>query len=325
MTAPDTTGQPSGQPPPRAQRFDPAAERWSPHRWTSELGPALVIAMRKALRSGSSGRPAHRHGVVWQCRFTPSGEAAGLSDFAAFGGSDTPVLARFSNLRTRLGGRDIRGMATKWLPPDGEVTDLVAMSLEVFPVRRARDFLALLEAARKPPARAVAEVLGLIVTLRVPPLALVQGIRALMSRRDPMDTTYHGVQTLRLVRERAGMAPERRPMRYRWMPAGDDAGHHAAAAASPRDGATRFTLELVLGHPGWRRLDDPTWRWPTRAPSVRAGELVLEQIVEPEPENLAFNPLMLAPGIEPGTDDIFADRAGAYAVAHAARARDGAA
>ena len=114
-------------------------------------------------------------------------------------------------------------------------------------------------------------------------------------------------------------------MRYRWMPAGDDAGHHAAAAASPRDGATRFTLELVLGHPGWRRLDDPTWRWPTRAPSVRAGELVLEQIVEPEPENLAFNPLMLAPGIEPGTDDIFADRAGAYAVAHAARARDGAA
>jgi catalase len=318
VTAPDT----AGQPPPRAQRFEPAAERWSPHRWTSELGPALVIAMHRALQTGGGGRPAHRHGVVWQCRFTPSGEAAGLSDFAAFRDNETPVLARFSNLRTRLGRRDITGMATKWLPADGEVTDLVAMSLEVFPVRRARDFLTLLEAAQKGPARAVPAVLGLIVTLRVSPRALMQGIRAAASRRDPMETTYHGVQTFRLVRVRApGMAPERRPMRYRWVPIGDGARGRTAAAASPRDDATRFTLELVLGHPGWRRLDDPTWSWPKHAPSVRAGELALERIIEPEPESLAFNPLLLAPGIEPGTDDIFPDRAGAYAVSHVARAR----
>ena len=217
-------------------------------------------------------------------------------------------------------------MATKLLPDDGEVTDLVAMSLEVFPVRRSRDFLALLEATHKGPVRAVAAVLGLIVTRRVSLRALLRGIRAALSRRDPMDTTYHGVQTFWLVHDRApGLAPERQPMRYRWVPVGGDARGSKAAAASPRDDETRFTLELVLGHPGWRRLDDPTWRWPKDAPTVRAGELVLERIIEPTPENLAFNPLLLAPGIEPGSDDIFSDRAGAYAVAHATRVRGGSA
>jgi catalase len=48
---------------------------------------------------------------------------------------------------------------------------------------------------------------------------------------------------------------------------------------------------------------------------------VLDRIIEPEPEDLAFNPLLLAPGIEPGPDDIFSDRAGAYAVAHASHAQ----
>lgn len=113
-------------------------------------------------------------------------------------------------------------------------------------------------------------------------------------------------------------------MRYRWVPVGGVARGSTAAAASPRDDETRFTLELVLGDRGWRRLDDPTWRWPKDAPTVRAGELVLERI-EPTPENLGFNPLLLAPGIEPGSDDIFSDRAGAYAVAHATRARGGSA
>jgi catalase len=309
----------------RAQRFEPSAERWTPHRWTSELGPALVIAMRDALGTRGGGRAAHRDGVVWTGRFTPSGAAAGLSDFAGFRGAEVPVVARFSNLRTRRGERDIRGMATKLLPLDGEMTDLVAMSLEVFPVRRARDFLALLEAAReaahKGRVRGALAVLGLIVTLRVSLPALVRGIIALASRRDPMDTTYHGVQTFRLVRDRApGMAPDRRPMRYRWVPIGDDARRGKAARASARD-ETRFALELVLGDPGWRRLDDPTWAWPKDAPTVRAGELVLDRIIEPEPEDLAFNPLLLAPGIEPGPDDIFSDRAGAYAVAHASHAQ----
>lgn len=321
MTAPEAPRQAV-----RAQRFEPSAERWSPHRWTSELGPALVIAMRDALDTRGGGRAAHRDGVVWKGRFMPSGEAARFSDFAGFRGAEVPVVARLSNLHTRRGERDITGMAIKLLPPDGEMTDLVAMSLEVFPVRRARDFLALLEAADKAAhegrVRGALGVLGLIVTLRVSLPALVRGVIALASRRDPMDTTYHGVQTFRLVRDLApAMAPDRRPMRYRWVPTVDDARHRAAPAASAPDGETpRFTLELILGDPGWRRLDDPTWSWPKDAPTVRAGELVLDQIIEPEPEDLAFNPLLLAPGIEPGPDDIFSDRAGAYAVAHASHA-----
>lgn len=50
-----------------------------------------------------------------------------------------------------------------------------------------------------------------------------------------------------------------------------------------------------------------------------AGELIIDRVLQPEAPDLAFNPAVLAPGIEPGHDDLFSDRAGAYAVAQASR------
>src|SRR5262245_58570239 len=130
------------------QRFKPSAERWSPHRWTADLGPALVGAIRESTGGAPGERVAHRHGVVWTGTFTPSGDAAGLSDYTGFRGGSVGAVARISALRGRLGDRGTIGMATKLLPAGGEVTDLVAMSLDVFPVARARGFIALLKVRR---------------------------------------------------------------------------------------------------------------------------------------------------------------------------------
>lgn len=318
MAAPDAPRQDA----PRAERFQPSAEQWSPNRWTSELGPALVVALRTLFRSPRSERPAHRYGVVWTGRFTPSGEAAGLSDFVGFRGDEYPVLARFSNLFRGHGERDIQGLSTKLMLPGGEVTDLVAMSADVLPVRRSRDFLALLEALQKGPVRSVPAVAAMLVSRRLAPRAVLVGVVTAARWRDVRHTTFHGVHTFRLVRRAAagsaaGTAPERRPARYRWVPA--RAGRGGGSAGPSESDAIRFTLELVLGRPDWPRIDDPTWRWPRHAPTVRAGVLVLERIIQPEPKLLGFNPAVLAPGIEPGDDDLFSDRAGAYAVAQAER------
>jgi catalase len=303
---------------PRAERFEPSGEQWRPHRWTSELGPALVEALRTTLGTTAGERPAHRHGVVWTGRFIPSGGAAGLTDFVGFRGDGSKAIVRFSNLFRRPGDRDVAGMATKLMLADGDVTDLIAMSVDLFPVRTSARFLALLEALRGGPVRALPRVAALLATGRLSVRALVHAVVTVRQGRDIRRTTFHGVQTFRLVRTSAtGGPPERRPVRYRWVPG--DAGVPAGAAGASETDQLRFTLELVLGNPAWARVDDPTWRWPRRAPTVVAGELVLDEIVQPEPRDLAFNPAVLAPGIEPGDDDLMSDRAGAYAVAQAER------
>jgi catalase len=300
---------------PSTRPFEPSAEQWSPHRWTADLAPALVSALRESLGGEPDERVAHRHGTVWKGSFTPTGAAAGLSDYAGFRGRSFDAVTRFSNLRGRLGARGITGMATKMLSPDREVTDLVALSLEVFPVRSARDFLALLDSLRQRPASALGGTTTMIVTGQVSASALARVVRDGVKRHVVDQTTFHGVHTFRLVRTSTdGLRSERRPVRYRWRPGGPD-------ASPPPDGRMRFTLELVLGDPAWPRLDDPTWRWPARAPAVPAGTLELHDAIEPQPADLAFNPLVLAPGIEPACDEVLSDRAGAYAVAHVARAR----
>lgn len=302
----------------RAEPFEPSAEQWGPHRWTSELGPALVVALRGLLKAPPSDRPAHRHGVVWAGSFTPSGEAAGLSDFVGFRGSEYPVFARFSNLFRKPGKRDVRGMAAKLMLPGGEVTDLVAMSAEVFPVRSSRDFLALLNALQKGPLRSLPSVAAMLGSRRLSAHAVLLALVTTVRNGDAKTTTFHGVHTYHLVRNTGpGVPPERRLVRYRWVPAGS--AETGRAADSSNTGQLRFTLELVLGHPGWGRVNDPTWRWPRRAPTVRGGELVLDRTIEPEPRELAFNPAVMAPGIEPPDDGLFSDRAGAYAVAQASR------
>jgi catalase len=275
----------------------------------------LVAALRRLLKAPPNDRPAHRHGVVWEGHFTPSGAAAGLSDFAGFRGSKYAVVARFSNLFRQPGEPDIMGMATK-LMPEGEATDLVAMSAEVFPVRRSRQFLALLETLQERPVRLLPSIAGMLASRQLSAPAVLGGVVAAVRNGGFESTTFHGVHTFRLVRGSGpGMPPERRPVRYRWVPGGSAGGE---AAAGSEAGDVRFTLELVLGNPGWTRLYDPTWRWPRHAPTVRAGELILDRMLAPEPK-LAFNPAVLAPGIEPGDDDLFSDRVGAYAVAQASR------
>ena len=310
-----------GAPDPRSevdlptQRFEPSAERWSPHRWTADLGPALVGAIRESVGGDTGERVAHRHGVVWTGTFTPSGEAAGLSDYAGFRGGSIEAVARISALRGRLGARGTIGLATKLLPAGGEVTDLVAMSLDVFPVARARGFIALLKVRRSRGIRELGGMLTMLLTGQVSASALARSVMDGARRHVPEQTTFHGVHTFRLVRStNAALQSERRPFRYRWRPGGTTAG-------APQDGSMRFVLELVLGDMAWPRVDDPTWRWPAHAPTVPAGTLVLDEQMEREPPELAFNPLVLAPGLEPGGDDLLSDRAGAYAVAHVARVR----
>jgi catalase len=304
----------SDTPLPSSRDFQPTAAQWAPNRWTAEDGPALVHSMVKVFDGRPDERLAHRDGVVHRARWVSTGFAADRSDFAGFGdGVELDAIARHSALHRKLGDRDVVGMAVKLFLPGGEVTDLVAMTLPVFPVRESRHFVQLLDALARGGVRAPAGVAFLVATGRVPLPAAVAAVRTVASATEYRAATYHGVQTFHLTRAQDDGTTLRTPVRYRWVPEGGPAG-----AA----GALRFRLELAVGDPAWRHLDDPTRAWPRGAPMIRAGVLEVGDAID-EPRGLAFNPLVLAPGIEPGDDDIFAGRAGAYPLAHVRRSRPG--
>src|ERR671926_1955618 len=106
----------------------------------------LVDAIGKAGGRYEGHRAAHAKGVVLTGTFTPTAEAPRLTRAAHFAGDPSRVTVRFSNGGANpesndAGVGDGRGMATKFYLPDGSTTDIVALSLPVFFVRNADEFL----------------------------------------------------------------------------------------------------------------------------------------------------------------------------------------
>jgi hypothetical protein len=347
---------PQAQVPPRraeprqATRFDASMERWSPARWTAELGPMLVDAIDDLQRRPAehrNDRGFHRRGFVYRGRFRSTGLAERHSDFLPFRrGTESDAVVRLSAFdkepaSDRAPVRDVLGMAVKLLAPlggddsdapgdptsgepvlapgAGETSDFVAMTADVFPVRTSLQFHRLLRVLGR--ARTLDRVRGLLwltVTLQASPAGMMRFARALQTRHaDVFEPAYHGVQTFWLL-EHPGRddrpALEATAMRYRWLPL---PGEGPVSEASPRS----FLLELSLrsADTPHDELIDPSRRWRPAGARLIAGRLDLLEALPEDDRDLAFNPVVLAPGIEPSDDDLFAGRRGAYAVSHLRR------
>jgi catalase len=154
--------------------------------------------------------------------------------------------------------------------------------------------------------------------MQVNAFALWRFLIALRTRHACLfEPAYHGVQTFWLVKthdqeDRSGLKAT--PMRYRWLPVSGDG---PVSHSSPRS----FLLELTIrsSDAPHGELINPSRRWPPDCERMIAGRLDLLEALPGDDRNLAFNPIVLAPGIEPSDDDIFAGRRGAYAVSHLRR------
>lgn len=325
----------SPEPSAKASRFDATDERWSPTRWTGELGPLLLDQIRRLeLDGGPTERPAHGHGFVLKGEFEATADGwsrrqlTALTDFEPFAeASVTPALARFSNLRARLDKPDLMGFAVKLVPEDGEESDLLAFSIELLPVATTRDFSTLLNLAAQK-ALALPRLGLMVVSRRVAPRALWGVIKgATTNNGNGFATEFHGMQTFRLVHTGADHVVQSTPFRYRWVPhATNPAGTYREFKKKVEAGLgeerIRFTLELITQQLGNRatagdlaRIDDPRYRWLDQTNVVEAGVLTLEpELLKEERGELGFNPGTLAPGLAIGDSDLFSTRQGAYTI-----------
>jgi catalase len=284
---------------------------------------ALVDAIGKAGGVYPGHRAAHAKGVALSGTFTPSSEAASLTRASQFAGEPVRVTVRFSNggadpASADAGIGDGRGMATKFYLPQGGTTDIVALSLPVFFVRDAEEFLEFTLAraesfesvgefiASHP---ATAQAVQLIAPTLVPPASYATMV-------------YNSLHAFRLV----NAGGDRRWIRWRWVPeAGVEWLPDDRRDSADRDFLqteiferlpVRFTLVARVATPGLP-TDDPTAAWPEDLEAVEMGTVELggpETERERGDDVMVMDPARVTDGIEVSDDPILQIRSAAYSV-----------
>lgn len=274
--------------------------------------PAQLVADLHGAFGEHRARAVHAKGVILEGRFTPDPDARTLTTATLFT-AGVPIIVRFSDftglpdIPDTSGGASPRGMAIKFLMPDGSAMDIVAHSFNGFPVARSAEFSTLLQAIAAS-GSGVAKPTPLDAFLVSHPAA-----RTFLTTQKPAPVSwatsaYFGVNALAFI-DAGGQAHH---VRYRFVP---EAGEHqlgdAALKASLPDylapeirarvarGPIRFAWYAQLAETG-DPIDDPSIAWPESRRLVRLGTLTIDRLGDDNvvaDRALAFMPGNLPPGI----------------------------
>lgn len=273
-------------------------------------------------------RAVHAKGLCCRGSFTATAEAATICIAPHLQGAEVPVTVRFSNGSGRPtradGARDERGMAVKFLLPDGASTDIVSLTLPVFFVKTPEDFFAFLETQIPDPETGKPDFERVKAFVdEHPETQKALGFSMFsMAPASYANCTFHGIHAFRMT------APDgtQRFVRYRWEP---DAG--AATLTDDetrtlgkeylRDELERRLSSSTIGFDLWLQIGteeddptDPTTPWPEERDSIRAGHMSLTEFIDKECEPMIFDPGRVVEGIERSDDRILHARSGAYSV-----------
>jgi catalase len=274
-------------------------------------------------------RPAHAKGILLTGVFTPSSQAASLTRAPHLQRNSTPVTVRFSDFAgiptiadNDPQGAGPRGFAVRFHLAEHVHTDIVAHSVDAFPVRTTEGLLEFLNAViatnlAGPHPNAIEQFLGAhpaaarFVQIPKPiPTSFVQ-------------ESFFAVSAFKFTNAE-GIS---RYGRYRILPAAGNKylGEAEATARSPnflfdeiKDRVARepvrFRVSVQLAEDG-DITDDATVRWPEERRQLAFGEISLDQIAPnntSEQQHIIFDPIPRVDGIEASADPLFEPRANIY-------------
>lgn len=308
----------------------------SPER-LDERTPAHLVGDMHAAFGRHAARAVHAKGIIATGRFIPSPDALSLCRANLFE-AERPIIVRFSDF---TGLPDIpdydprgqpRGMAIKFLLPDGGNYDLVCHSFNGFPVANAAEFGELLLAIGSSGPGAPSPT-KLELFLAAHPRAQHFLTNQTPPPQSYATTGYYGVNACQLTGPGGAIAY----VRYRVMPV---AGEHYldAARLAERDadylaeemqarvsaGAVDFMWLAQIAEDG-DPIEDPSAPWPDTRRLVPLGILRIEALTPPSTHvdrSLFFLPGTTPPGIAVA-DPMLTIRNAAYPSSYAHRTGQG--
>jgi catalase len=298
----------------------------------------LVEAMRALAGSHPGFRPAHAKGIVCSGTLRGAPDAPRMSRAPHLQGQAVPTVMRFSNASGNPGVHDglanTRALAVKFQLPDGKNADILANTIEGFPVRTPEDFLAFLRAQLPDP------VTGQPARDAVPRfLDSHPAARAFIGRlmQKPVPASYgqasYYAEHAFLFTAADGTS---RFGRYRWMPEAGEAylspGEattrsanflHEELESRLHNGPVVFRLLLQLAGES-DPTDDVTALWPPDRPLVELGRLEVTGISPTgaaDERRMVFDPTNLTDGIDLSADPILLARSAAYSISYDRRSK----
>jgi len=298
----------------------------------------LVDVMRALAGSHPGFRPVHAKGIVCSGTFRGTPEARRVSRAPHLQDQAVPTVMRFANAsgnpEVHDGLTNVRSLAVKFQLSDGKHADILANSIEGFPVRTPEDFLAFLRAQLPDLATGQPAPDGVSRFLDSHPTARAF-LGRLMQKPVPASygqATYHGEHAFRFTAA-DGIS---RFGRYRWIPeAGeaylspDDASTRSAnflreeLESRLRNGPVVFHLLLQLAGES-DPTDDVTALWPADRPLVELGRLEVTGISPTgaaDERRMVFDPANLTDGIALSDDPILLARSAAYSISYDHRSK----
>lgn len=299
------------------------------------LAAKLVEAIHQDFGGFHPGyRDVHAQARYYAGVFKATPEAKELSRATHLQGDPILVSIRHSNSKSGnpMGPANTPSMAVKFYLPDGTITDLVALTLPLFPARTPEETLELLEAFRPDSKTGQPDPDRARRFLATRPWVAhaIQLAKALPASVSLAQTAFHMLHAFRFV----NAADEAQYARYHWEPEAGVAGQTMEELqkqppsylfeeyeARLRKGPAIFNLVLQLAGKG-DPTDDPNAPWPDDRPRVRIGRLeitrptTVEEIGDPV---MMHDPTRLTDGIEPSDDPVLAVRRGVYEVSVAYR------
>ena len=298
----------------------------------------LVETMRILAGSHPGFRPVHAKGIVCSGTFRSASDARRVSRAPHLQGQAVPTVIRYSNASGNPDVHDalpnVRAMAVKFRLPDGKNADILANSIEGFPVRTPEEFLAFLRAQLPDPATgqpapdAVPQFLGGNPGAR----AFIERLKQKSVPASYGQASYHGEHAFRFT----AADGTSRFGRYHFVP---EAGE---AFLSPEDGGKRspnflrdeldsrlrrgpavFRLQLQLAEAS-DPTDDASALWPADRARVELGRLEVTGISPTSPADerrLVFDPTNRTDGIDLSGDPILLARSAAYSISYNHRSK----
>jgi len=296
----------------------------------------VVSAIEGAFGVTPGERRNHIKGTCAAGDFVGTKEAAKLSASLLFSGKPVPVLARFSlsggNPKAPDVAKSGRGMALQFQLPKGQLHHITMLNTPMFGAANPQTFLDLMQAMQPDPATGKPDPEKMKAFKASHPDNKAQA-DFLAGNNPPASyagSSFWGIHTFKFV-DKKGKATL---VRWQFVPQdgekrlSDDelktAGANfleAALIERTQQGPVRWDMMVSIGQPGDSEID-PTVLWPAERPRFKAGTLTIDSASAQKGapcEPINYDPLVMAPGIQPTADPILQFRSPAYAVSFGKR------